>query len=79
VGYGKEMKESLVPILFGGKIEVEKNKMSQIEESRKDEQEEEKKDSATGTANAEKEFKFDQGFNYIDVVCGSSQTLAIID
>ena len=30
-------------------------------------------------AAAEKEFKQDLGFKYNDVVCGSTQTLAIID
>jgi alpha-tubulin suppressor-like RCC1 family protein len=54
LGYGKEMTEACVPILFGGKIEVAT-------------QEEEKGDEIT------------ERFNFVDVVCGSSQTLAIID
>jgi|LauGreDrversion4_2_1035121.scaffolds.fasta_scaffold358431_1 hypothetical protein len=54
------MRESLVPILFGGKIKVE---------NKNDEEEK----------NEDNEFKLDLGFNYVDVVCGSSQTLALID
>ena len=60
LGYGREMRESLVPILFGGKIKIEETR-------------EEEKSEEVG------EFKLDLGFNYVDVVCGSSQTLAIID
>ena len=60
LGYGREMRESLVPILFGGKIKIEEIR-------------EEEKSEEVG------EFKLDLGFNYVDVVCGSSQTLAIID
>ena len=68
------MKESLVPSLFGGKIEVEKqgNNASQSM-SQPNQVEEEKKDTY------QKEIKFDLGFKYNDVVCGSSQTLALID
>jgi hypothetical protein len=60
LGYGREMRESLVPILFGGKIKIEQTR-------------EEEKSEEVG------EFKLDLGFNYVDVVCGSTQTLAIID
>lgn len=52
------MKESLVPIFFGGRFEDDKKK----------EVEEEKKDGD----DIEKEIKQDLGFNYINVVCGSS-------
>jgi hypothetical protein len=58
LGYGKEMRDSVVPILFGGKVKIEGR-------------EEEKTD--------EIDFKLDLGFNYVDVVCGSSQTLGFID
>ena len=59
LGYGKEMRDSLAPILFGGKIKIQNTL------------EEEKSEEA--------DFKLDLGFNYVDVVCGSSQTLALID
>ena len=63
------MKESLVPILFGGKIYTEKKKGND---------EEEKKNNGEPPLNpndqaaAEKELKLDLGFKYNDVVCGSS-------
>jgi hypothetical protein len=62
LGYGKEMKESLAPIIFGGKIK--------LENSQNDEEEKKSGDLT---------YKLDLGFKYIDMVCGSSQTLAIID
>ncbi len=63
------MKESLVPILFGGKIQTEKKKESVEEEKKNDG---EPPIIASDLAAAEKEFKFDHGFKYKDVVCGSS-------
>ena len=63
------MKESLVPIPFGGRIIVEKSKQSSHDTERRVEQEESKVP----------EYKQDYGFKYVGVVCGSSQTLAIID
>lgn len=68
------MKESLIPILFGGSIALHKakspNKMeAEQEEGKGDEEEEEEKHL----------IQYDTGFKYQDVVCGGSQTLAIID
>jgi alpha-tubulin suppressor-like RCC1 family protein len=74
LGYAKEMKEALVPVLFGGKIQIEKK----VEEEEVKE-EEKKIEHVNETVHAEKEFKHDNGFKYIDVVCGSTQTLAIIN
>lgn len=70
------MKESLVPILFGGKIQIEKKK-DNVEEEKKNDGEPPL--TSSDQIAAEKEFKLDLGFKYNDVVCGSSQTLAIID
>jgi len=39
LGYGKEMREALVPILFGGKIQIEKKKPE--EEEKKEEEKKE--------------------------------------
>jgi hypothetical protein len=63
------MKESLVPVLFGGKIQIEKKKES-VEEEKKDDGEPPL--VANEQVAAEKEFKLDHGFKYNDVVCGSS-------
>lgn len=63
------MKESLVPVLFGGKIQIEKKKES-IEEEKKNDGE--PPQVANEQVAAEKEFKLDHGFKYNDVVCGSS-------
>jgi hypothetical protein len=52
------MTDSCVPILFGGKIEVEKKYATQ-EENKGDER--------------------PKKFDFVDVVCGGSQTLAFID
>lgn len=63
------MKESLVPVLFGGKIQIEKKKESVEEEKKNDG---EPPMVASEQVAAEKEFKLDHGFKYNDVVCGSS-------
>jgi hypothetical protein len=54
LGYsGKELKESLVPIIFGGKITLEGKEKGEEKQS-------------------ELDYKYDLGFKYVDVVCGSS-------
>jgi hypothetical protein len=63
------MKESLVPVLFGGKIQIEKKKESVEEEKKNDG---EPLLVSNEQVAAEKEFKLDHGFKYNDVVCGSS-------
>ncbi len=63
------MKESLVPVLFGGKIQIEKKKETVEEEKKNDG---EPPLVANEQVAAEKEFKLDHGFKYNDVVCGSS-------
>lgn len=65
------MKESLVPILFGGKINIEKKRENQEEEKKNDGGEHPPLSTNDNVA-AEKEFKLDHGFKYNDVVCGSS-------
>eukprot|EP00347_Sterkiella_histriomuscorum_P016162 403354247 len=76
LGYFKEMKEALSPILFGGKIQLEhKSPKKKINSTQMSQDHEMKDDSEE----QKEQTSFDIGFRYLDVVCGSSQTLAIID
>ena len=57
------MKDSMSPVLFGGKIEAEKKETREAEEEKKE---------GPGHEDIEKLILYDLGYKYIDVVCGSS-------